>query len=599
MLALNRKLNKKFFSYQKFVFYVNLSITPERERSGDMEHYIKRTAESLSSKTRNVQVSNLFEQKDCLSILIYGAPGSGKSTVTQKIASSWASREMWDDKFDLVFHLECRQMRKMIQNKDKITFEELLIKFHSPDLCKQEEKEAFRWCIKHNQERMLIILDGLDELAQWDDVFWDEDRKVITSITEKAEVPVILYNLLDSKLVQDARRIVTSRPIESIDTHMFSEVLVAIGFDQDAIDECSFSVCDYDRNIHKNIMEKLQVNTQLNTFCTIPLNCVLSCAILRQDLMKDKGGFSEETDINSLSQLSIRIILYIIHKDKVVKSHFTLSEDQRQSLRQLASLSAESLLGSTTKLIFDEQDLNKHGIEDLTDRTVQGFLELYREDGGMCLDADESVTASFLHLSIQEFMAAVHICLTWKDGDVRKIAKVDLKSRRLDNVQLYTAGLLGDSKLGHKFLKALTDGESEKDNVTQTSEFISIMSTDNETDKRFAIDDVEESALAHERPFFLSCCINCLLCRRTTVAKVKLSKLTKLQLIRCVHEGRLTSMIDDVADVVLSDMKIHDDFSLPKDISRMQYCLDLSSIEGGLLPYHLSSIGYFIQECHT
>ena len=278
MLALNRKLNKKLFRYQTSVFYVNLSITQKRKRSQDMEDYIKRTAESLSSKFQNIQVPNLFKQKKCLSILIYGAPGSGKSTVTQKIASSWATREMWNDKFDLVFHLECRQMRRMIQKEEEITFEELLMKFHSPDLYEQENKEAFRWCIKHNQERMLIILDGLDELAQWDDVFNDEDREVVTSITDKAEVPVILYNLLDSKLLQDARRIVTSRPIESIDTHMFSEVMVALGFDQNAIDECSFSVCDYDRNIHKNVMEKLQVNTQLNTFCTIPLElCVELC----------------------------------------------------------------------------------------------------------------------------------------------------------------------------------------------------------------------------------------------------------------------------------------------------------------------------------
>ena len=571
MLDRNRKFNQRFFCNQKSVFYVNLSFT---KKSYDMEDYIK-----------SLNVSTLFKQKDCLSILIYGAPGSGKSTVTQKIASSWAAREMWDDKFDLVFHLECRQMRPMIQKEEEITFEELLMKFHSPDRYGKEEKEAFRWSIKHNQERMLIILDGLDELARWDDVFNGEGRKVITSITEKAEVPVILYNLLDSNLLQDARRIVTSRPIESIYTHMFSEVMVALGFDQNAIDECSFSVCDYDRNIHRNVMEKLQVNTQLNMLCTIPLNCVLSCAILRQDLTKDKGGLSEETDINSLSQLSIRIILYIIHKDKVVNNLFKLTKDQGQALRQLASLSAESLLGSTTKLIFDELDLDKHGIKDLTDRTVQGFLELYTEDGGMCLDGDQSVTASFLHLSIQEFMAAVHICLTWNDGDVRKIAKVDPKSRRLDNVQLYTAGLLGDSKLGHKFLKALTDGESEKDYVTQTSQFINIMCTDNETDENIdndadAVDYVseeEESPLAHERP------------------KVKLSKLAKLQLIRCVHEGRLTSMIEDVADVVLSDVVLR--FWLPKDISRMKYCLDLSSIEGGLLPYHLSSIGYFIQEC--
>ena len=129
MFNLNKKLNKRFLKSQKQIFYINLSIAQESHRARDMENYIKRTAESFQN-TQTLCLQNLLSKSTKSSTLIYGAAGTGKSTVTQKIASAWATRELWDDKFDLVFHFECRQMTSMIKQKQKINIENLLMKFH-------------------------------------------------------------------------------------------------------------------------------------------------------------------------------------------------------------------------------------------------------------------------------------------------------------------------------------------------------------------------------------------------------------------------------------------------------------------------------------
>ena len=143
---------------------------------------------------------------------------------------------------------------------------------------------------------------------------------------------------------------------------------------------------------------------------------------------------------------------------------------------------------------------------------------------------------------------------------MKKIARVDKKSRRLDNVQLYTAGLLGDERIGHRFLQALDSGNENKKEVfiKRAKDYLSHM---NASSSEFNNDGDNLSTDEHsDQP-----------------AK---SKLTRLQLIKCAHEGKLHEMVDTVAQAVLVGGNT----------------LDLSEIDGGLLPHHLSSIGYFIDQ---
>ena len=550
MNKLNEKLSGKYFNTHKGVFYINLSIS--QKSSYIQEDYISRTAQTFQSKGQ-VQLKNLFmglPEEKSPRILLYGSAGSGKSTTSQTIAYQWGCKELLNNKFDFIFYFECRQLTSLIKQGRNMSLEELIHHNHWHDTLTDTgmKKDLYQYVTQH-QERILFIIDGLDELFHWDLVVNDKYRIKVLNMKAQAEIPVVLYNLIYGSLLYFCKVLVTSRPTETINTSLLSRVIVALGFDEDAIDECSFAVCDYERDIHEYITDFLLHRPQLYVHCVVPINCVLLTAILYRDKLL---GREEDDMIDRLSQLTTRIILDIIHKRSETQTggRFLLGETQQRSVRALAALAADGMLSS--KIIFDGADLRKYNLKASGDNTLSGLLDVYTDTDISNIDSDQVITASFLHLSIQEFLAAVHICLTWKKLDVRKVAIVDPKSRRLDNVQLYTAGLLGDTKYGHRLLQALDHrpGNNEQLYMDQVKEYVKSMK----------------------------------------VHSGELTKLTKLQMIRCAHESGYDGMVDEVARAVLKDTN--------KDPVTGGHIdtVDLSDIDGGLLPHHLSSIGYFIDQ---
>ena len=554
-MDLRNNLQEEFLKYQKPRYSINLTKAPEGEID-NMEHYITKTTASFT-KLHKVHLPNLFRKPDSTSVLIYGARNTCKSTVTQMIARSWASGDMWDDRFDLAFRLECRRMRSMIRNKDKLTLVELLVKYHFSSLSTRQQ-DGLQRCLQNNQERVLIMLDGLDELDEWDQVFNDENREIITRVTHSAEVHVLLYNIISGKLVPDTHRIITSRPIESIDTRMYSEVILASGFDRDGIDECSFDICGWDKVAHTKIEAILNANPNLYTYCTVPLNCMMCCQILHKDI-RLKGT----SEITSLSHLSVRIMLDIIGVDYEVNNNIQFTMSQRNTLCCLARLAANSLLRSTSTLPFTTKDLSSHGIENTSERIAQEFLH-------QTLDNCQVGSYTFSQLSMQEFLAAIHVSLSWKPDDVMKVAKVDYNSTSMDNIRIYVAGLLGDINFGHSLLKALDMRSTDKTYNARLKELHNSMTSCN----GFMSSTHAQTDEAEKKNW-------------------NLTSQVKVQWIRCAHEVRCPAFIGKLEKTLLTVKKP----ILPSSDEARLRILDLQGIEGGILPHELSSIGYFAKEC--
>ena len=275
--------------------------------------------------------------------------------------------------------------------------------------------------------------------------------------------------------------------------------------------------------------------------CVVPLNYVLLCSRLLED----------KESIKSLTDLSLAIVMACVHRheDNQRNEYYGFTPAEKKIIQSLARLAYKSFLSKD--LIFTKNHLKNYEIN-VEDPTLYNLMEIH------CTDAStksEDICASFIHLSIQEFLSAVHVCLTWNKKDVKKLATVDPNSRRLDNVQLYTAGLLGDTVNGHKFLKALDEGSGGMEQLYQ------------------------EHAIEYVTSIKAS--------------KGKLSSLTKLQMIRCANEGRMPEMVEEVAKAVV---EVTENEHIAKDTTDKVNMLELRQIAGGLLPHHLASIGYFIQE---
>ena len=544
----NQQLNKEFLQKECHgVFYVTLCL----QSGGEYLHEdnITRKVESLES-SGEIELETIMDQdsddEDCNRVLLLGGPGTGKTTISQTLSYRWGIRELWDEKYDFVFHLTCRKLKDDCRIKTNIL--QLLIKHHPTQNIISLEEELYQH-IKSYGDRVLVIIDGLDELEGWKEVVKkhnQEDqrqRMVKSKILEKHPVSELIYNLAFGRLEEKVEVLLTSRPNESVISSHFKKSLYALGFNEDAIDECSFALCKIKENEdalkqdevgvnkHTNLMKYVrEERPSLYYLCVVPLNCVL----LWSRLLEDRES------IKSLTDLSLSIVMACVRSreegNRGIK--YDLKNEQKQLLLSMARLAFTQF--NSNNLIFTKKDLKECNI-DVDASSVNNLMEIH------CSDAAESdVQASFIHLSIQEFLAAVHVCLNWRKKDVKNVATVDRDSRRMDNVQLYTAGLLCHAESGHKFLQALDKryGNKTKLYQKQAKKYVKYMRT----------------------------------------SEGYLSSLTKLQMIRCANEGRMTEMVEEVAKAVLEGTM--DEVNM----------LDLSETDGGLLPHHLVSIGYFVQE---
>ena len=214
MKKLNEKVRNKYLAKYVGVFYINLSITKRDEGDQVTENYIKRTAESFQ-QTHSVNINDILTPEGDNRggrYMLYGAAGTGKSTVSQIMAYKWGKQELWNH-LDFVFHLECRKLTTDITNDKQYTLEELLLKFHCPDVALLNNlSQEFLQYITTQHNKVMIIIDGLDELPKWAETVKNQqnDRIVIKGIRQTVSIPNLLYCLITGELMENIIVLVTS-----------------------------------------------------------------------------------------------------------------------------------------------------------------------------------------------------------------------------------------------------------------------------------------------------------------------------------------------------------------------------------------------------
>ena len=100
-------------------------------------------------------------------------------------------------------------------------------------LNEQMKEDVFHYITFH----YIIIIDGLDELIAWDSVVQDPIRTIARSIKTEEAIPMLFYSLIYCNLLYFCKVLVTSRRTEAINTSLLSTVIVALGFDEEAVNE--------------------------------------------------------------------------------------------------------------------------------------------------------------------------------------------------------------------------------------------------------------------------------------------------------------------------------------------------------------------------
>ncbi|XP_058469089.1 NLR family CARD domain-containing protein 3-like [Solea solea] len=325
-----------------------------------------------------------------------GVAGIGKTVLTQKFTLDWADDKSNQD-VQLMFPFTFRELN--VLKEKKFSLVELIHHFFT------ETKEA--GICRFEDFKVVFIFDGLDECRLPLDF---HNTEILTDITAPTSVDVLLTNLIRGKLLPSARLWITTRPAAAnqIPPDCVDMVTEVRGF-TDPQKEDYFRKRFRDGKQARRIIFHIQTSQSLHIMCHIPVFCWITAKVLENMLKTRDGGKLPKT----LTEMYIHFLV-VQSKVKKVKydggaetdPHWT--PENRKMIESLGKLAFEQL--QKGNLIFYESDLTECGI-DITAASVYSgvFTQIFKEERGLYQDK----VFCFVHLSVQEFLAALHVHLTF------------------------------------------------------------------------------------------------------------------------------------------------------------------------------------------
>ncbi|KAJ4919318.1 hypothetical protein JOQ06_005201, partial [Pogonophryne albipinna] len=394
--------------------YTELYITEGGSAEVNAEHEV-RQIESASRKPDRPETP--IRQEDFFkaspgrdapirAVMTKGVAGIGKTVLTQKFTLDWAEGKANQD-IQFIFPFTFRELNVVRENKYSLV--ELVHHFFS------ETRDA--GICRFDQFPVVFIFDGLDEFRLPLDFL---NTEILTDVTESTSVDVLLTNLIRGKLLPSARFWITTRPAAAnqIPPECVDMVTEVRGF-TDPQKEEYFRKRFRDQKQAGTIISHIKTSRSLHIMCHIPVFCWISATVLEEVLKTREGGELPKT----LTEMYIHFLV-VQSKVKNVKydggaetdPHW--SPESRKMMEALRKLAFEQL--QKGNLIFYESDLTECGIDIRAASVYSGvFTQVFREESRLYQDQ----VFCFVHLSVQEFLAALHVHLTFINSGVNLLSE--------------------------------------------------------------------------------------------------------------------------------------------------------------------------------
>ncbi|XP_060780486.1 protein NLRC3-like [Neoarius graeffei] len=378
--------------------YTELYITEGWSEDISDEHEV-RQIETVSrrpvTEEKPIKCNDLFKDTSIRSVLTKGVAGIGKTVSVQKFILDWTEGKVNQD-VTFMFPLPFRELNLMKQQN--LSLMNLLHQFF-PDIKDLE-------VIESDTYKILLIFDGLDECRLPLDF---QNNKRLCDVTESASVDVLLTNLIKGNLLRSALLWITTRPAAAnqIPSESVDQATEIRGF-SDPQKEEYFRKKISDRSLANKIITHMKSSRSLYIMCHIPVFCWISATVLKRMLGEAESGEIPKT----LTQMFTHFLIFQI-KHKEQKYHGTYDPDSqqtRESILALGKLAFQQL--EKGNLIFYEEDLRECGIGVREVAVYSGVCtQIFRKESGLYLGK----MFSFVHLSIQEFLAGLYAFLCFLD----------------------------------------------------------------------------------------------------------------------------------------------------------------------------------------
>ncbi|XP_065812633.1 NLR family CARD domain-containing protein 3-like [Labrus bergylta] len=354
------------------------------------------------------------QQKPVRVVLTNGVAGVGKTFSVQKFTLDWAEGSENQD-LSLVILLSFRELN-LIRDKE-YSLLELLLVFH-PTLQKVTA-ETLAVC------KLLFIFDGLDESRPSLDF---TNSEVVADITKKSSLNTLLTNLIKGNLLPSALIWITSRPAAAnqIPPSCVDRVTEVQGFTDTQKEEYFRKRFSDDEDLSSRIISHIKTSRSLHNMCLIPVFCWITATVLDHMMSREQRGELPKTLTDMYSHFLLVQTKRKKHKyGTSYESSGTeeLTKSDREVLLKLGRLAFEHL--EDGNIMFYKEDLERCGL-DVTKASVYSGVctEIFKTE---CVILQKTVYC-FVHLSVQEFLAAVYMfhCLTNRKRGVVKAFLKDM-----------------------------------------------------------------------------------------------------------------------------------------------------------------------------
>uniref|UniRef100_A0A8C5BCY7 NACHT domain-containing protein n=1 Tax=Gadus morhua TaxID=8049 RepID=A0A8C5BCY7_GADMO len=415
--------------------YTEVLITERGSGEVNKEHEV-RLIEKASRKPANeetpIRCEDIFKRlpaqdKPIRTIMTTGVAGIGKTFLTHKFTLDWAEgKGKANQEIDFIFLLTFRELNLL---KGKVfSFVELLHIFSV------ETKESGIYISDHDQ--VVIILDGLDECRLPLDF---KNNTIWTDVTEPTSVDVLLTNIIRGFLLPTARIWITTRPAAAnqIPAECVDMVTEVRGFNDPQKEEY-FRKRLREGTLTNSIISLVKKSRSLHIMCHIPVFCWITATVLEGFFKTSQRGEEVPKTVTQMYSHFLRV--QSIQGDRKYRGRAETdspwSSESKEIIVSLGKLAFNQL--ETGNLIFYEADLAECGIDIRAASVYSGvFTQIFKEECGLY----QGMVFCFVHLSIQEFLAALYVFLSYIDTGVNHISEEQPTSSEAELLLLYQSAV--------------------------------------------------------------------------------------------------------------------------------------------------------------
>ncbi|XP_035857499.1 uncharacterized protein LOC116038244 isoform X2 [Sander lucioperca] len=381
--------------------YTVLYLIEGQSEEVNTQHEVRQLETASKKKTLHdspIKCCDIFkalpgQQKHIRVVLTSGVAGVGKTFSVQKFCLDWAEG-LENQDISLVIPLSFRELNLI--KDEQYSLLELLRVFH-PTLQEVPAEQLAG-------SKLLFIFDGLDESRLSLDF---NNNEAVSDVTQKSSVNVLLTNLIQGKLLPSALVWITSRPAAAnqIPPACVDRVTEVQGF-ADAQKEEYFRKRVSDEDLSSRIISHIKTSRSLHIMCLIPVFCWITATVLDHMLTTDQRGELPKT----LTDMYSHFLLVQTKRKKLkyAEGHETspqeLTEADGEVLLKLGRLAFEQL--EKGNIMFYQEDLERCGL-DVTEASLYSGVcsEIFKRESVIF----QKTVYCFVHLSVQEFLAAVYL----------------------------------------------------------------------------------------------------------------------------------------------------------------------------------------------